>query len=71
MSSDLPLDEVADRLYTQALTDPQVNSLRKVQMAHYIRQEADKLCLDPYDVLDHLPRLEPYTLDVIQASDLR
>lgn len=60
----------ADRLYTQAITDPSVDSLDEQDMARYIREEADNLCLDWREVLDACGSLQPYTVDFKKASEL-
>jgi len=61
----------ADRLYTQAITDPEVNSLREDEMARYIRQEAEKLCLDWREVLDACGSLQPHTVHFVTAKAYR
>ena len=60
----------ADKLYVQALTDPEVNSLDEQNVARYIRQEAERLCLDWRAVLDACGSLQPYTVDFKKASEL-
>jgi hypothetical protein len=62
------MGEYADRLYTQALTDPRVDSLDKQDMARAIRAGADELCLDWKAVLDQVNTLHPHTLDFRKAS---
>ena len=63
--------EYADRLYVQAITDPNVNSLREDEMARYIRQQADELCLDWREVLRACGNLQPHTVDFLTAKEYR
>lgn len=63
-------EEAADRLYEQALLDPDVDALNEQNVARYIRQEAQKLCMDWRAVLRSCGDLEPYTVDFQKASTL-
>lgn len=65
------LEDYADRLYTQAITDPSVNSLRRDEMAHYIRAEAESLCLDWQAVLEEVGSLHPDTVAFTTAKEYR
>lgn len=56
------IERYAERLYTQAITAPSVNSLDKSQMAHYIRAEAEALHLDWRAVLREVGSLHPDTI---------
>ena len=65
------IQQYADRLYTQAITSPEVNSLNRAEMAHYIRQEAEALCLDWREVLDEVGSLHPDTVAFETAKAYR
>jgi hypothetical protein len=67
----MSIEEYADRLYTQAITDPEVNSLDTNEMARYIREEADALCLDWREVLSATGSLHPTTVEFVTAKEYR
>lgn len=46
----------AERLLSQAISDPRVNALDGEAVEAYIKEEAEKLCLDPEEVAAHAMR---------------
>jgi hypothetical protein len=60
----------ADRLYSLAISSPEVNALDKHAIARYIRQEAENICLDWRAVLQECGDLHPYVLDFKKAGEL-
>ena len=66
----MTIEEYADRLYTQAITDPSIDPLNQHELARYIREEASHLCLNWRAVLKECGDLEPYTTDFKKASEL-
>lgn len=66
------LEGYAERLYTQALTDPSVNSLMWDEMEAYLRAEANALHLDEDAVIAYVEEQypEPDTVGFRTASKL-
>lgn len=46
----------AERLLSQAISDPRVNALKSDEMRAYIEQEAEKLCIPPEETADYAMR---------------
>ena len=46
----------AERLLSQAISDPRVNALKSDEIRAYIEQEAEKLCIPPEETADYAMR---------------
>lgn len=58
----------AKRLYDLSITSPEVDSLNWEETEEYIRQEAEKLCLDPDAIIEEVEKFRPPMTDDFQTA---
>lgn len=61
----------ARRLYWQAVLSPEVNSLDRDEVAEYVEQEAEKLCLEPEPIVEKARQIQPTTVEFHTAAEIR
>lgn len=73
MASTKTANYYAQRLFQQAVLDPNVDALDSEAVEAYIREECDKLYLDDDMIIRSLERdnMNPMTTDFIKAAQLQ